>query len=47
MAKSKSKKKTTKRASNYDEKLTVNGSFLDIVKAAGKDANNKSTKKKG
>jgi hypothetical protein len=35
-----------KRATKYDEKLAVNGSFLDIMKAAVKNAESKSTKKK-
>jgi hypothetical protein len=43
MAKAKPKKE---RPPKYDEKLAVKGSFLDIMKAAGKDANSKSVKKK-
>jgi hypothetical protein len=43
MKKTKPKKK---RPAEYDEKLAVKGSFLQIMKAAGKDANNKSVKKK-
>ena len=44
------KKKATKKPpkakrGKYDEKLAVNGSFLDIMKAAGKQANKKSAKK--
>jgi hypothetical protein len=50
MAKSKKPKAEIKpkgkRANTYDPPLSVNGSFLDIMKAAGKDANNKSAKKK-
>ena len=30
-----------KRAKKYDEKLAVSGSFLDVVKAAAKNANKK------
>jgi hypothetical protein len=43
------KKKATKkkpRAIQYDEKLAVSGSFLDIMKAAGKNAQDKSAPKK-
>lgn len=35
-----------KRAINYDEKLVVNASFLDIIKASAKDAKSKSASKK-
>ena len=35
----------SKRAKKYDDKLAVNGSFLDVVKAAAKNANTKSVKK--
>lgn len=46
MKKAKPKKKSkSNRATKYDEKLTVNGSFLDIMKAAVKDANSKNVKK--
>lgn len=46
MAKAIKKDKAKKpRPTNYDDKLAVNGSFLDIMKAAVKDANNKSVKK--
>lgn len=45
MAKAKKAKKSN-RATKYDEKLTVNGSFKDLMKAAVKDANNKSAPKK-
>jgi hypothetical protein len=38
-------KKQNKRANGYDEKLAVKGSFLDIIKAAAKNADNKSAKK--
>lgn len=43
----KENKKATKKAKrgSYDEKLAVNGSFLDIMKAAAKNANEKSIKK--
>lgn len=47
MAKENKKDKPTKkRPENYEEKLKVKGSFLDIMKAAVKDANNKEPKKK-
>ena len=48
MAKSEKKKvkPKKKRANGYDEKLAVNGSFLDIMKAAAGHANDHSTKKK-
>jgi len=47
MAAKKTKKKAKKqRANKYDEKLSVNGSFLDIMKAASKDAKSKSKKLK-
>ena len=36
------KKVKKKVRGKYDEKLAVNGGFLDIMKAAGKDANTKS-----
>ena len=39
------KKAKKKARGKYDEKLAVNGGFLDIMKAAGKDANTKSGKK--
>jgi len=38
-------KKQNKRDNGYDEKLAVKGSFLDIIKAAAKNADNKSAKK--
>jgi hypothetical protein len=44
MAKAKKKIKP-KRAEKYDDKLAVNGTFLDIMKASAKDANKKSAKK--
>lgn len=34
------------RAKKYDEKLAVKGSFLDIIKASVKDAENKTAPKK-
>lgn len=48
MAKAKpTKGKTKKKApTTYEQKLVVTGSFLDIMKAAGKDANKKSEPKK-
>jgi hypothetical protein len=45
MAKAKKQKKSN-RATVYDEKLTVNGSFKDLMKAAAKHANNNSKPKK-
>ncbi len=44
--KKKEDKPAPKKRGKYDEKLTVKGSFLDIMKAAVKDADNKSAKKK-
>jgi hypothetical protein len=44
MAKTKKKVKSN-RAKKYDDKLAVNCSFLDIMKASAKDANKKSAKK--
>jgi hypothetical protein len=45
----KSKKSNTSSSSTrpkqYEEKLKVKGSFLDIMKASMKDANNKNKKK--
>ena len=35
-----------KQRGEYNDKLTVKGSFLDIVKASVKDANAKTSKKK-
>ena len=46
MAKAKKKNKSN-RPEEYNDKLSVNGSFLTIVKAAAKNANNKSAKKQG
>jgi hypothetical protein len=46
MATKKSPKPKKERAEKYDEKLKVNGSFMDIVKAAVKDADKKSAPKK-
>ncbi|HTC00163.1 MAG TPA: hypothetical protein VK705_05725 [Ferruginibacter sp.] len=46
MAKAVKKAKPKKeRPAKYDEKLAVNGSFLDIMKAAAKHAQNNSAKK--
>lgn len=47
MAKAKKKSKP-KRAKHYNDKLAVNGSFMDIVKASVKhaDANSKKNEKK-
>lgn len=39
--------KTKPKRGKYDEKLAVKGSFLDIMKAAAKNANDKSAPKKG
>ena len=45
MAKAAKKKPAkSKRAKKYDEKIAVNGSFLDIMKASAKHANSKSKK---
>ena len=44
MAKAVKKAKKPGRG-KYDEKLAVNGTFLDIMKAAAKNANDKSVKK--
>lgn len=46
MAKAKKEKKETKKRGKYDEPLKVNGSFLNIMQASVKDANNKSAPKK-
>ena len=47
MAKASKKKAKPKKKDRgeYDEKLAVNGSFLDIMKASAKHANAKSAKK--
>ena len=42
----KPKKEAKKNRGKYDEKLAVKGSFMDIIKSAVKDADNKSAKKK-
>jgi hypothetical protein len=42
----KAKKAKSNRPTKYDEKLTVNGSFKDLMKAAVKHADNKSAPKK-
>ncbi len=39
-------KEKKKRAEKYDEKLKVNGSFMDIIGAVVKNANDKVSKKK-
>lgn len=44
MAKAVKKAKKIHRG-KYDEKMAVSGSFLDVVKAAAKNANSKSAKK--
>jgi hypothetical protein len=52
MAKASKKKQAAKKATKpkergeYDDKIAVNGSFMDILKASGKHANNNSAKKK-
>jgi hypothetical protein len=46
MAKAAKKKPEKKRAEKYDEKLAVKGSFLEIMQAAAKNANDNSAKKK-
>ncbi len=43
MAKAKKPSKTN-RAKKYDEKMAVSGSFLDVMNAAAKNANDKSAK---
>jgi len=45
MAKEKKIKKKV-RADKYEEKLTITGSFKDLMKAAAKDATNKAAPKK-
>ena len=42
----KQEKPKKERPTNYNEKLAVNGTFLDIMKAAVKDADKKVEKKK-
>ena len=39
-------KPPAKKRAKYDDKLAVYGSFLDIMKASVKDANNKRAAKK-
>jgi hypothetical protein len=48
MAKASKKKKTLpkKERGSYNNKLSVKGSFMDIIKASVKDATNHSAKKK-
>ncbi|MBL7682729.1 MAG: hypothetical protein JNK00_05175 [Flavipsychrobacter sp.] len=41
-----SKVKKPKERGKYEEKVVVKGSFLDIMQAAAKNANDKSAKKK-
>jgi hypothetical protein len=45
-AKKTAKKKKPAPRGKYDDKLGVSGSFLDVMKAAGKHANNHSEPKK-
>lgn len=45
MAKASKKKAEVKKRGAYEEPLKVNGSFLDIMKAAVKNANDNSAKK--
>ena len=46
MATPKKKAAKRKKRGDYDKKLAVKGSFVDIMKASMKDADNKSAKKK-
>jgi hypothetical protein len=46
MAKAEKKKTERKKRGEYEQPLKVNGSFMDIMKAAVKDADKKSAKKK-
>ena len=46
MGKAAKKKDEGKKRGNYDEKLQVNGSFMDIMKAAVKHADKNSKAKK-
>ena len=46
MAKAKKAKDKKPRATEYDKKLAVKGSFIEIMKAAAKHADNNSTNKK-
>jgi hypothetical protein len=46
MAKAVKPKKAAKKRGNYEEPLKVNGSFLDIMKAAIKHADNNSAPNK-
>jgi len=41
----KEKKKTAKQKPAQNDKLVVNGNFMDLIKASVKHANNKSAKK--
>lgn len=41
-----SKKAKPKRPKEYDPRLAVKGSFIEIMRAAAKNANNKSAPKK-
>jgi hypothetical protein len=45
-ASKKSKAKKQLRSKKYDEKLAINGTFLDVMKAAAKHAELKSESKK-
>ncbi|MEP7259293.1 MAG: hypothetical protein ABI687_12910 [Flavitalea sp.] len=42
MAKAAKKKDKPKRPKQYNAKLAVTGTFLDVIKAAAKNANDKS-----
>ena len=44
MAKASKPKKETKKRGKYDEKLAVKGSFLDLINASMKHANEHSAK---
>ena len=46
MAKAKKKPAKRKKRGKYDEKLAVKGGFIDIMKAAVKNADENSSKKK-
>ena len=46
MAKAAKKKDDSKKRGTYEEPLQVNGSFMDIMKAAVKHADNNSKSKK-
>ncbi len=45
MAKAAKKADKGKKRGKYDEKIAVKGTFLELMQAAGKNANDKSKKK--